>query len=111
MAGKTVASEVLRFKPLRSSVSDAEWAWSSISRWPRRIEHHSLCSATGMPHSTHTRTRGFGGSVFPSSRFSRDMNPPGSPTNLETLDGPAGFMVGASDAGLHAAAQAGALDS
>ena len=48
------------------------------SFWPRRIEHHSLCSAIGMPHSMHTRTRGFGGSFFPNSRFSKDMNPPGS---------------------------------
>jgi hypothetical protein len=47
-----------------------------ISIWPRRIEHHSLWSAIGIPHSTHTRTRGFGGSFLPNKRFNSDM--PGS---------------------------------
>ena len=32
-------------------------ALASYSRWVRRMLHHSLCSAIGMPHSTHTRTR------------------------------------------------------
>src|SRR5450759_2245916 len=30
----------------------------SISCWVRKILHHSLCSATGIPHSTQTRIRG-----------------------------------------------------
>src|SRR6188474_402646 len=47
-----------------------------ISIWPRRIEHQSLCSATGMPHSTQTRTRGFGGSSRPSNRFRNDIGLP-----------------------------------
>src|SRR5262249_42448011 len=29
--------------------------------------HQSLCSATGMPHSTHTRTRTFGSAFFENS--------------------------------------------
>src|SRR4029079_1943524 len=41
--------------------------------WPRRIEHHSLCSATGMPHSTQTRTLGFGGSSLPRIFLKKDM--------------------------------------
>jgi hypothetical protein len=34
-----------------------------IAFWPRRIEHHALCSATGIPHSTQIRVRGFGGAA------------------------------------------------
>lgn len=33
------------------------WARASISRWVRRMLHHSLCSAIGIPHSTQIRTR------------------------------------------------------
>src|SRR4029079_10346466 len=29
--------------------------------------HHSLCAATGIPHSTHTRTRAFGSDFFENS--------------------------------------------
>jgi hypothetical protein len=43
-----------------------------MSIWPRRMAHQSLCSATGIPHSTQTRTRGFGGSLCPSNRFNND---------------------------------------
>src|SRR5713101_5164447 len=58
------------------------------------MEHQSLCSASGIPHSMHTRIRGFGGSLFPNKRFNRDMCPPGprSISNV-TLDGPGGFPV------------------
>ncbi len=35
-------------------------ALRSISCWPRRMLHHCLCSAIGIPHSTQTRTRCFG---------------------------------------------------
>jgi len=59
---------------LGSSFRAAE---SFISFCPRRIEHHSLCSATGIPHSTQIRIRGFGGSLLPNRRFSSDMPPPG----------------------------------
>jgi hypothetical protein len=53
-------------------------ALSFISSWPRRIEHQSLCSAIGMPHSTQIRVRAFGVSVSrPSKRLSSDMPPPG----------------------------------
>jgi hypothetical protein len=49
-----------------------------ISSCPRRIEHQSLCWATGIPHSTQTRTRFFGGSLLlPNKRFNSDMPPPG----------------------------------
>src|ERR1041384_5533784 len=49
-----------------------------------------------MPHSTQTRTRGFGGSLFPRRRFNRDMNPPKvRPTFVETLDELERFKVGA----------------
>ena len=39
-----------------------------------KIEHHSLCSSTGIPHSTQIRTR-FGGSVLfrPRILLSKDM--------------------------------------
>ena len=60
---------------LGSSFRAAE---SFISFCPRRIEHHSLCSAIGIPHSTQIRIRGFGGSLrFPNNRFRMDMRPPG----------------------------------
>ena len=65
-----------------------------ISIWPRRIEHQSLCSATGMPHSTQTRTRGFGGSSRPSNRFRNDIGLPPSPTKVNTLDEGNRFTVG-----------------
>ena len=38
----------------------AAWALRSISCCPRRMLHHCLCSAMGMPHSTQTRIRCFG---------------------------------------------------
>jgi hypothetical protein len=42
------------------------------------MEHQSLCSASGIPHSMQTRIRGFGGSLlFPNKRFNKDMSPPG----------------------------------
>jgi hypothetical protein len=43
-----------RFKRYRSS-RDEETAFGFISFCPLRIEHHSLCSAMGIPHSTQTR--------------------------------------------------------
>src|SRR5262249_41125620 len=51
-------------------------AFSFISFAARKIEHHSLCSAIGIPHSTQTRTRCFGGSLLPKRRFRNDMRPP-----------------------------------
>src|SRR6266699_2316971 len=51
-------------------------ALSFISISPRRIEHHSLWSAIGMPHSTQTLIRCLGGSVFPNRRFHNVMPPP-----------------------------------
>jgi hypothetical protein len=39
------------------SSRDKETAFGFISFCPLRIEHHSLCSAMGIPHSTQTRTR------------------------------------------------------
>ena len=69
-------------------------AFIRISISPRRIEHHSLCSAMGMPHSLQTRIRGFAGSRFiPNRRFSNDMRPPKVPTVANTLDGTSGFLV------------------
>ena len=65
-----------------------------ISICARRMEHQSLCSASGIPHSMQTRIRCFGGSLFPNKRFNRDMCPPG-PRSIGnvTLDGPGGFPV------------------
>jgi hypothetical protein len=57
------------------------------------MEHHSLCSASGIPHSTQTRIRCFGGSFFPNRRFNSDMTPPGRSCVTNTLDGPAEFPV------------------
>ena len=57
------------------------------------MEHHSLCSAIGIPHSTQTLIRCFGGSFFPNRRFNNDMTPPGRSCVTNTLDGPAGFPV------------------
>jgi hypothetical protein len=38
------------------------------------MEHHSLCSATGMPHSTQMRTRCLGAGEFDEKiRFRNDM--------------------------------------
>jgi hypothetical protein len=37
--------------------------------------HHSLCSATGIPHSTQIRTRGRGAVFFEKSFFRKDMLP------------------------------------
>lgn len=37
--------------------------------------HHSLCSATGIPHSTQIRTRGRGPEFFEKSFFRNDMLP------------------------------------
>ena len=46
----------------------------SISICPRRMEHQSLCSATGMPHSTQMRTRWTGAEVFDEkSRLRKDI--------------------------------------
>lgn len=51
-------------------------ARASISRFVRRMLHQSLCSATGMPHSTQIRTR-WGGWVFLENSFLRiDMSAP-----------------------------------
>ena len=47
-----------------------------------------------MPHSTQTRTRGFGGSSRPSSRFRNDIGLPPSPTKVNTLDDGNRFTVG-----------------
>ena len=65
-----------------------EAAARSISSWPRRMEHQSLCSATGMPHSTQTCTRFLGSSPpVPNRRLSNDMA-------LNTLEAPARFPGG-----------------
>src|SRR5690242_6593138 len=46
----------------------------SISTCPRRMEHQSLCSATGMPHSTQICTRCLGAGGFDEkSRLRNDM--------------------------------------
>ena len=47
-----------------------------------------------MPHSTQTRTRGFGGSSRPSNRFRNDIGLPPSPTKVNTLDDGNWFTVG-----------------
>ena len=47
-----------------------------------------------MPHSTQTRTRGFGGSSRPSNRFRNDIGLPPSPTKVNTLDDGNRFTVG-----------------
>src|SRR5688500_18586970 len=57
------------------------------SFWPCRIEHHCLWSATGMPHSTQTWTRCFGGSLLPSNRLRNDMKPPFSLIRLTDAPG------------------------
>src|SRR5262245_28236569 len=44
--------------------------------WPFKIEHQSLCSATGIPHSMQTWTRCFGASLMPNRLLSNDI--PGS---------------------------------
>ena len=51
----------------------------SISACPRRMEHHSLWSATGIPHSTQTRTRWVGSAVFDEKRRFRN--------DIESLQG------------------------
>ena len=46
----------------------------SIFACPRRMEHQSLCSATGIPHSTQIRTRCTGAGVFDEkSRLRNDI--------------------------------------
>ena len=65
-----------------------------ISIWARWMEHQSLCSASGIPHSMQTRIRCFGGSLFPNKRFNRDMSPPGPRSlGIDTLDGAGRFPV------------------
>jgi hypothetical protein len=70
------------------------------------MEHQSLCSANGMPHSMQTRMRGLGGSRRPNSRFHSDMFPPTKRQRareraeragamiVDTLDEPNWFQVG-----------------
>lgn len=48
----------------------------SISRWVRRMLHHSLCSAMGIPHSTQIRTRWRGSALRENSFFRNDMESP-----------------------------------
>jgi hypothetical protein len=65
------------------------------------MEHQSLCSATGIPHSTQIRTRCLGGSLrIPNSRFNNDMGPPQVvPMIVDTLDESLWFRVGAGGPG------------
>src|SRR5260221_14101996 len=42
---------------------------ASISCWVRKMLHQSLCSATGIPHSTQTRTRGLAAPGFFENSF------------------------------------------
>src|SRR5439155_16598712 len=104
LIGRARQPESARWTPRRFYCDAAAFIFISIvARW---IEHQSLCSAIGMPHSTHTRTRCFGGSLLPNSRFKNDMPPPergdrdsGSgfesppPLFSDTLDGGARFPV------------------
>ena len=53
--------------------ADAAAALASYSRCVRRMLHHSLCSAIGMPHSTHTRTRCRGSEFRENSFCHKDM--------------------------------------
>jgi hypothetical protein len=58
----------------------------SSSCCPRRMEHHSLCSATGMPHSTQTRTRWVFAGVFDEkSRLRNDIQVSGSNNHAPSL--------------------------
>ena len=67
----------------------------SRSIWPRRIAHQSLCSDTGIPHSTHTRVLCLGGSLRPNSRFKNDTPASkSSETVTFTLDDARWFAVG-----------------
>jgi hypothetical protein len=50
---------------------------ASRSRWVRRMLHHSLCSAIGIPHSTQMRTRWRGSVLREKSLFRIDMGSPG----------------------------------
>src|SRR6185295_13347725 len=50
------------------------------------MEHHSLCSATGMPHSTQTRTRCVVAGVFDEkSRLRNDIQVSGSNSHASSL--------------------------
>src|SRR6267142_1398144 len=57
----------------------ASWAeprvLPSISCCVRKMLHQSLCSAMGMPHSTHTRMRVFGSAFFEKSFWKRVICP------------------------------------
>ena len=49
-------------------------ARAAISFWPWKMAHQSLCSSTGIPHSTHTRMRWRGGwGLRPRSLSNKDM--------------------------------------
>ena len=73
---RALASECLRTgilgAPTKSHYRSA--LRRSISTCPRRMEHQSLCSATGMPHSTQIRTRCMGAGAFDEkSRLRNDI--------------------------------------
>ena len=59
------------------------------------MEHQSLCSAMGIPHSMQIRTLGFVATLLPNSRF-RNKNDTlsASLVNGYTLDDAGGFEVG-----------------
>ena len=86
-AVRTLDAEPLADQDLRHDTDDDAPAERPREGLPKnyrsRHDRHyveQLTSATGMPHSTQTRTRGFGGSFRPNSRFRND-----------TLTLPAGF--------------------
>src|SRR6476469_1770420 len=62
-----------------SAADQACWVaarvFPSISCCVRKMLHQSLCSAIGMPHSTHTRTRVFVSGFFEKSFWKRVMCP------------------------------------
>jgi len=80
----SLCSGCLRGAPTNAYERSA-WRRSS-SCCPRRMEHHSLCSATGMPHSTQTRMRWVFAGVFDEkSRFRNDIYVSGSNNHASSL--------------------------
>ena len=48
--------------------------WCAIFQGQKEMAHQSLCSSTGIPHSTHTRMRWRGGwGLRPRSLSNKDM--------------------------------------
>src|SRR5205814_944542 len=66
---------------------------ASISRCVRRMLHHSLCSAIGMPHSTQIRTRWGGWLLREKSFFRMDMNAPVNDSNLRRISPQEGLLI------------------